>query len=102
MGKGQKVFSEISVDSCMQYETLKRALLLAYARVPDFHRKRFRNLTKGSAESHSNLIRISAFDSIQILDGGRQSFRRRRENAGGCELGTIYTARLYPLTCTDG
>ena len=45
VGKGQKVFAELSADSCMQYETLKTALLLAYARVPEFHRKRFRSLT---------------------------------------------------------
>ena len=38
----------------MEYDTLKTALLLAYARVPEFHCKRFRSLTKGSAESYSN------------------------------------------------
>ena len=46
VGKGQKVFAELSVNSCMEYETLKTTLLLAYARIPEFHRKRFRNLTK--------------------------------------------------------
>lgn len=39
-GKAQKVFAELSVVSCM----LKTALLLSYARVPEFHRKRFRTL----------------------------------------------------------
>jgi len=31
VGKGQKVFAELSLDSCMERETLKTALLLAYA-----------------------------------------------------------------------
>src|SRR6218665_258464 len=38
----------------MKYDTLKTALLLAYTRVPEFHRKRFRSLAKESAESYSN------------------------------------------------
>jgi transposase InsO family protein len=75
-GKALKVFSELTVEQCLDYDTLKRALLLAYARVPEFHRKRFRSLTKGSAESYSNFaFRLSlpfkswmegeeAFDSL--------------------------------------
>ena len=54
VGKGQKVFAELSVYSCMQYETLKTALLLVYVRVPEFHRKRFRSLTKGPAKFYLN------------------------------------------------
>ena len=54
MGKWQNVFAELSVASIMDYDTLKTALLLAYARVPEFHRKRFRSLTKGVAEFYSD------------------------------------------------
>src|SRR6218665_118582 len=74
--KGQKVFAELSVDSCMKNERLKMVLLLVYARVPEFHHKRFRSLTKGSAESYSNftfllaipfknwLVGVEAFDDV--------------------------------------
>ena len=40
-GKVQKVFAELSVNVCLNYDTLKAALLLVYERVPEFHRKRF-------------------------------------------------------------
>src|SRR6218665_1172337 len=45
-GKAQKVFAELGVEACLDYDTLKAALLLAYERVPKFHRKRFRTLNK--------------------------------------------------------
>ena len=33
-GKALKVFAELTVSQCQDYEVLKKALLLAYARVP--------------------------------------------------------------------
>src|SRR5678816_2337272 len=53
-GKAQKVFSELSVEECQDYDILKQALLRAYARVPEFYRKRFRTMKKGNLESYSN------------------------------------------------
>src|SRR6218665_1798864 len=55
MGKAQKVIAELSVDACLNYDTLKAALLLAYERVPELHQKRFRTLNKFSNEMYSNL-----------------------------------------------
>jgi len=52
--KAQKVFAELSVNACLNDDTLKQeALLLAYERVPEFHRKRFRTLNKYHNESYS-------------------------------------------------
>ena len=52
-GKAQKVFAELSIDACLNYDTLKQALFLPYARVPEFNRKRFRTLNKYQNESYS-------------------------------------------------
>ena len=53
-GKAQKFFAELGVEACLDYDTLKAALLLAYERVPEFHRKRFRTLNKFGNETYSN------------------------------------------------
>ena len=52
-GKALRVFTELSVEECQDYPTLKAALLTAYAVVPEVYRKRFRNLTKHHSETFS-------------------------------------------------
>jgi len=44
--KALKVFTELSVEDCQDYRTLKAALLPAYAVVPDIYQKRFRTPNK--------------------------------------------------------
>src|SRR6218665_1143616 len=53
-GIAQKVFSEILLDECNDYDILKQALLMAYARVPEFYRKKFKTLITGKWETFSN------------------------------------------------
>src|SRR6218665_549758 len=53
-GKALKVFADLTVSECQDYEVLKNALLLTYARVPEYHRKRFHTHFKGSGESYCN------------------------------------------------
>jgi len=48
-----KVFTELSIEECCDYSTLKAALLDAYSVVPEIHRKRFCTLTKSHAETYS-------------------------------------------------
>ena len=52
-GKALKVFTELSIEDCQDYPTLKEALLTAYAVVPEVYRKRFRNLNKHHSETFS-------------------------------------------------
>jgi len=52
-GKALKVFTELSVEECRDYPTLKAALLQAYSVVPKVYRKRFRNLSKLYTETYS-------------------------------------------------
>jgi len=52
-GKALKVFTEVSVEECRDYPTLKVALLQAYSVVPKVYRKRFRNLSKLYTETYS-------------------------------------------------
>ena len=54
VGKAAKVFSELTLEDCKDYDKLKQAVLTAYARVPEYYRKRFRSLTKMSGETYSN------------------------------------------------
>ena len=52
-GKALKVFNELPIADCQDYDKLKAALLTAYAVVPEVYRKRFRSLTKFSSETYS-------------------------------------------------
>jgi len=38
-GKALKVFTELAIEECKDYDTLKKALLTAYAVVPEVYRK---------------------------------------------------------------
>jgi Integrase zinc binding domain/SCAN domain/Integrase core domain len=51
-----KVFTELSTAECQDYPTLRAALLNAYAVVPEVYRKRFRALTKSSAETYAEFV----------------------------------------------
>ena len=68
-GKALKVFAELSVEECMDFEVLKKALLLAFDRVPEFHRKRFRTLSKANGESYSNFAFRLALPFKSWMDG---------------------------------
>jgi len=54
VGKGLKVFSELSLTECQDYECLKKAILNAYTVVSEVHRTRFRRLTKQPNETFSD------------------------------------------------
>jgi transposase InsO family protein len=60
-GKGLRVFSELPLDQCRDYTSLKAAVLTAYAVVPEVHRKRFRGMTKFHNETYSDFaFRLSS------------------------------------------
>lgn len=52
-GKALKVFTELTTEQCRNYDTLKAALLISYAVVPEVHRKRFRTMRKQYSETYS-------------------------------------------------
>jgi len=52
-GKALKVVTELSVEECRDYPTLKAALLQTYSVVPEAYRKRFRNINKSHIETYS-------------------------------------------------
>src|SRR6218665_3166326 len=72
-GKAQKVFAELGVEACLDYDTLKAALLLAYERVPEFHRKRFRTLNKFGNETYSNFAFRLALPFNSWIEGEEAS-----------------------------
>src|ERR1043165_4657999 len=68
-GKAQQVFSELSLEGCKNYDTLKQALLTAFARVPEFYWKRFRSLVKGPQETFSAFAFRLALPFQRWLEG---------------------------------
>src|SRR6218665_1062292 len=72
-GKAQKVFAELGVDACLKYDTLKAVLILAYERVPEFHRKRFRTFKKFGNETNSNFAFRLALPFNSWMDGEEAS-----------------------------
>jgi len=68
-GKGLKVFTELSVDQCKDYKTLKTAILNAYAVVPETYRKRFRTMTKSSNETYCDFAFRLATQCKRWLEG---------------------------------
>jgi len=43
----------LAIEECKDYDTLKKALLTAYAVVPEVYRKRFRESSKNHSETYS-------------------------------------------------
>ena len=54
VGKGLKVFPELSTEDCKDYSKLKAASLNAYSVVSEVHRSRFRNRMKQPTETYSD------------------------------------------------
>jgi len=73
-GKALKGFTELSVEECRDYPTLKAALLQAYSVVPEVYRKRFRNLSKLYTETYSEYaFRLSTQFTQWLESGGAYS-----------------------------
>lgn len=78
-GKGLKVFSELSLKECGDYEILKKAILTAYELCPEVYRKRFRSYQKSTTETHADfafrltqsfkrwLNGVKTWDDVELL-----------------------------------
>src|ERR1700733_14307772 len=51
--KGREVFQSLELEQIMDYDVVKERVLLAYERVPEFYRKRFRGMIKEKHETYS-------------------------------------------------
>jgi hypothetical protein len=69
VGKGLKVFAELSTDECQHYGTLKNAILNAYSVVSEVHRTRFRNATKQQSETFSDFAFSISIHCKRWLEG---------------------------------
>lgn len=54
VGKGLRVFSELAIEDCQNYDKLRAALLNAYSVVSEVHRTRFRGAVKQPSETFSD------------------------------------------------
>jgi len=67
IGKALKVFTELSVEECRDYPTLKAALLQTYSVVSGvFYRKRFRGITKSHSETYSQSLLFASVLSLLV------------------------------------
>lgn len=57
VGKAMEVFSTLSIEDSMKYETVKAAVLRAYELVPEAYRQKFRNHRKGSKQTFVEFAR---------------------------------------------
>ena len=51
--KSREVFQALDLEELMDYDVVKERVLLAYERVPEFYRKRFRGMVKEKHETYS-------------------------------------------------
>lgn len=56
-GRAQQVCSALSVEQCLDYEVVKRAVLRAYELVPEAYRQRYRRLTKTVNQTYTEFAR---------------------------------------------
>jgi hypothetical protein len=78
-GKGLKVFAELSLADCADYDTFKQALLTAYELCSEVYRKRFRSVSKTSNDTYADLAfklsntfkrwlqSVKAYDNVELL-----------------------------------
>jgi len=69
LGKGLKVFAEMSTDDSKDYSKLKAALLNAYSVVSEVHRTRFRNRSKQPNETYSDFAFVLEIHYKRWLEG---------------------------------
>jgi hypothetical protein len=69
VGKGLKVFSELTTDECKNYDTLKESLLQAYSVVSEVHRHRFRTCVKQPSETFADFAFVLGVHFKRWLQG---------------------------------
>ncbi|CAI5660147.1 unnamed protein product [Oreochromis niloticus] len=57
VGKAQEVWSSLSIEQSLDYETLKKTVLQAYELVPEAYRQKFRNLNKTANQTFVEFAR---------------------------------------------
>jgi len=81
VGKGLKVFAELSTEDCKDYSKLKGALLNAYSVVNEVHCSRFRNRIKQPIETCSDFAFVLGIHCKRWLEAKKayDDFERMRE-----------------------
>ena len=81
VGKGLKVFDELSTENCKDYFKLKAALLIAYSAVSVVHCSRFRNRIKQPTETFSDFAFVLGIHCKRWLEAEQEydNFERMRE-----------------------
>jgi len=80
-GKGLRVCSELSLQACKDYPTLKKALLTAYSVVSEVHRHRFRSCQKQSSETFADFAFMLSIHFKRWMEGEKayDNLERMRE-----------------------
>jgi len=69
VGKGLRVFSELSIQDCKDCPTLKNSLLTAYSVVSEVCRHRFRNCQKQTSETSADFAFMLNIHYNRWMDG---------------------------------
>ena len=57
VGKARKIYTQLSVEQALDYDSVKQLILKGYELVPEAYRQKFRNQEKGSSETYVEFAR---------------------------------------------
>ena len=57
IGKAREIYTQLSVDQAMDYDSVKQLILKGYELVPEAYRQKFRNYQKESNETYVEFAR---------------------------------------------
>jgi len=98
VGKGLKVFAELSTEDCKDYSKLKAALLYSYSVVSEVHRSRFRNRMKQPTDTYSDFAFALSINCKRWLEAEQayDDFERMREIIKLNSFMNVYTQICIP------
>lgn len=81
VGKAQEIYTQLSVEQALDYDSVKQLILKGYELVPEAYRQKFRNQEKGSRETYVEFARTKEqlFDrwcSSQEIDNNYDRLRQ--------------------------
>ena len=81
VGKAREIYTQLSVEQALDYDSVKQLILKGYELVPEAYRQKFRNQEKGSSETYVEFARTKEqlFDrwcSSQEIDNNYDRLRQ--------------------------
>ena len=81
IGKAREIFSQLSVEDCSKYDTVKELILKGYELVPEAYRRRFRSLVKAGNKTFIEFAQEKSqlFDRWCMSENANNNYDSLRE-----------------------